>query len=127
MASNVPNFKEPECFINPNLEELLVEALGYMESISAEATLLKPGSHCQESVLRLDQEHQEIRVITNSQDKSGGSSIAGLQGLKSRSHSPNNFYVESFIFTVKFQYGIVLNYGTVRNCVLQLIIFLIFL
>ena len=36
---------------------------------------LKPGSQCQEPVLRLGQEHQEHqenRVITNSQDKSWG-------------------------------------------------------
>ena len=50
---------------------------------------LKPGSQCQEPVLRLGQEHQEHqenRVITNSQDKSWGILIfETLSGISHRS------------------------------------------
>ena len=40
VASNVPNFTTPKCFINPNLEELLKGALDYMQEIAVELSTL---------------------------------------------------------------------------------------
>ena len=40
VASNVPNFTDPKCFINPDLGQLLNSMVQYMHELSEEASLL---------------------------------------------------------------------------------------
>ena len=72
------------CDCQLTVKHILFECVDFIESRHFS---VKPGSQCQEPVLRLGQEHQEHqenRVITNSQDKSWG--ILILETLSGISH-----------------------------------------